>query len=119
MTLPRPELSDLLGVKYRRIPVLAIGNDVYCDTNLVADVLERRFPPSEGYASLFPPRVGGGKADTGFVKAAAKYWTDAAIFPIIADSLPWSRMDPKLVADRSTVSLSPPWPMCIADMLVR
>ena len=105
MVLPRPELSDLLGVKYRRIPVLAIGNDVYCDTNLIATVLERRFPPSQGYRTLFPPRAGGGRADTGFVKAAAKFWTDAVLFPIISDSLPWSRMDPKLIADRGAVSV--------------
>jgi glutathione S-transferase len=103
MILPRPELSNLLGVKYRRIPVLAIGNDVYCDTNLIATVLERRFPPSDGYPSLFPRRVGGGRSDTGFVKAATKFWTDTAIFPVIADSLPWSRVDPKLLADRSAV----------------
>lgn len=34
--LPRPEITDLLGLNYRRIPVLAIGNDVYCDTRFLA-----------------------------------------------------------------------------------
>ena len=42
MTLPRPEVMDMLGIKYRRIPILAIGNDVYCDTSLIASALERR-----------------------------------------------------------------------------
>ena len=54
MTLPRPEITDLLGIKYRRIPILAIGNDVYCDTRLIAPVLEREFSPQEGYGSLYP-----------------------------------------------------------------
>ena len=69
MTLPRPDLADRLGVTYRRIPVLAIGKDVYCDSSLIASVLERRFPASEGFGTLFPKRNGGGKADTGIIKA--------------------------------------------------
>ena len=103
MTLPRPQLADLLGVKYRRIPVLAIGNDVYCDTALIAPVLERRFPPSEGYGTLFPLRKGGGTADTGLVKALVSYWTDKTIFSLGAQSLPYSRFDAKFLADRSAV----------------
>lgn len=46
--LPRPEINDL-GIGYRRIPVLAIDNDVYCDTSLIVSVLEKRFPASSGY----------------------------------------------------------------------
>ncbi|CAL1701069.1 unnamed protein product [Somion occarium] len=101
VTLPRPELAEKLGVTYRRIPVLAIGNDVYCDTSLIASVLERRFPPSEGYKSLFPPRKGGGKADTGLVKALTMYWTDRAVFPLAANSLPYSKFPPAFIKDRS------------------
>lgn len=41
--LPRPDL-EALGIKYRRIPVLAIGRDVFCDSRLILDVLERLFP---------------------------------------------------------------------------
>jgi glutathione S-transferase len=52
--MPRPELSSALGVSYRRIPVLAIGNDVYCDTSLIASALERNFPPEQGYGTLYP-----------------------------------------------------------------
>ena len=58
MMPPRPQLSELLGIDYRRIPVLAIGNDAYCDTAIIGTVLERRFPASEGYGTLFPPRKG-------------------------------------------------------------
>ncbi|KAF2454077.1 glutathione S-transferase [Lineolata rhizophorae] len=42
-TLPRPDLAAL-GVRYRRIPLLAIGRDVYCDTRLILRKLEQRFP---------------------------------------------------------------------------
>lgn len=105
MILPRPELSELLGITYRRIPILAIGNDVYCDTALIASVLEHRFPASEGYGTLFPPRKGGGSMDTGLVKALSLYWVDRTIFPLGAQSLPYSRFDAKFLADRSSVSI--------------
>ena len=103
MTLPRPELSELLGVKYRRIPVLAIGNDVYCDTRLIASVLERRFPVSQGYKPLLPPRAGGGKTDTGLTKALVAYWSDSVIFSLMADSLPYNKFDAKFMEDRAAV----------------
>ncbi len=40
---PRPELA-LLGITYRRVPLLSIDGDVYCDSSLIAAELERRFP---------------------------------------------------------------------------
>ena len=104
--MPRPELSELLGVMYRKIPVLAIGNDVYCDTSLIASVLESRFPPSEGYGTLFPPRVGGGKTDTGMVLALMMYWTDRTVFPLGAISLPFAKFPKSFVEDRASVRLA-------------
>ena len=41
--MPKPDLVPLTG-GYRRIPVLQIGADVYCDTQLIARVLEARHP---------------------------------------------------------------------------
>ena len=41
--MPKPELVALTG-GYRRIPVLQIGADVYCDTALIARSLEARYP---------------------------------------------------------------------------
>lgn len=43
MVLPKPDLMPLTGGN-RRTPVLQIGSDVYCGTNLIAAELERRFP---------------------------------------------------------------------------
>lgn len=41
--MPKPNLIPLTG-GYRRIPVLQIGADVYCDTQLIVRVLERLHP---------------------------------------------------------------------------
>jgi glutathione S-transferase len=43
MIMPKPDLVPLTG-GYRRIPVLQIGADVYCDTQLIVRVLEERHP---------------------------------------------------------------------------
>lgn len=49
MVLPKPDLVSLTG-GYRRIPVLQIGADIFCDTNLIAATLERLHP----YPTLYP-----------------------------------------------------------------
>jgi len=41
--LPKPNLVALTG-GYRHTPVMQIGADIYCDTRLIADELDRRFP---------------------------------------------------------------------------
>lgn len=57
MVMPKPELMPLTG-GYRKTPVLQIGADIYCDTALIARVLERLaptpsfFPKGENYALL-------------------------------------------------------------------
>jgi glutathione S-transferase len=45
---PRPLLSPLTG-GYRRVPVLQIGADIYCDTNIILPTLERLFPSPSFY----------------------------------------------------------------------
>jgi glutathione S-transferase len=47
--MPKPDLVALTG-GYRKTPVLQVGADVYCDTALMARVLERRMPTP----TLFP-----------------------------------------------------------------
>ena len=58
MISPKPELVALTG-GYRKTPVLQIGADIYCDTALIADVLEHiqhlptLYPePSKGMARI-------------------------------------------------------------------
>ncbi len=45
---PRPLLSPLTG-GYRRVPVLQVGADIYCDTNIILPALERLFPSPSFY----------------------------------------------------------------------
>lgn len=47
---PKPHLTPLTG-GYRRIPVLQLGADIYCDTALILRVLERLHPAP----TIFPP----------------------------------------------------------------
>lgn len=101
MTLPRPELSETMGITYRRVPILAIGRDIYADTSLIASTLERRYPASAGYGTLFPPRKGGGSSDTGMVKALVMYYFDRTVFPLGALSMPFQRFPETFVKDRA------------------
>lgn len=100
MQLPRPEITELLGLTYRRIPILAVGNDIYCDTSLIASALERRFPASAGFNTLFPPRAGGGRTDGALARLFSRYWADGVLFRLAADSLPYAKFDQKFLADR-------------------
>jgi glutathione S-transferase len=68
MVMPRPELGVLTG-GYRKIPVLQIGADVYCDTRLIARELERRFPTP----TLFPEGSLG-------LSLALTPWSDRSFF---------------------------------------
>jgi len=54
MMLPKPDVVALTG-GYRRTPFLQVGADIYCDTALIAEVLEARQPSP----SLFPAAVAG------------------------------------------------------------
>jgi len=66
--MPKPNLTALTG-GYRRTPVLQIGADIYCDTALIADVLERIAPTP----SLYPPQVEG-------VARTLAQWADSTLF---------------------------------------
>jgi glutathione S-transferase len=68
MVMPKPDVVALTG-GYRKTPVLQIGADIYCDTALIADVIEA-FAPSP---SLYP---------TGAAAAARTLaqWADSTLF---------------------------------------
>lgn len=100
---PRPELR-MLGISYRRIPVLAIGNDIYCDSALIGPTLERRFPPSEGYGTIFPKRKGGRGSDSGVIKAYSEFYIKKALSVMVSKSIPVHKFGPAFVKDRSEVN---------------
>lgn len=66
--MPKPDLTALTG-GYRRTPVLQIGADIYCDSALIAEVLERIAPSP----SLYPPAI------AGLAKTLAQ-WADSTLF---------------------------------------
>lgn len=68
--MPRPDLMPLTG-GYRRTPVMQLGADVYCDSALIARVIDHLLPGN----TIYPA---GNEAT---VNAAAR-WTDSVFFRI-------------------------------------
>ena len=93
--MPKPELVALTG-GYRRIPVMQIGADIYCDSVLIVRELEKRFPEP----TLFPC------GDSGLAYANA-LWSDRAVFQaavtIIFGGL-GDKVPPAFIADRTALS---------------
>src|SRR5436305_13283145 len=61
LIMPKPNLTTLTG-GYRKTPVLQIGADIYCDSQLIMRELERRCPlrPFILPAAAQPTRLPGG-----------------------------------------------------------
>ena len=66
--MPKPDLVALTG-GYRRTPVLQIGAHIYCDTALIAEVLERLAPNP----AIFPAECAG-------VARFVAQWADSTLF---------------------------------------
>jgi len=66
--MPKPDVVALTG-GYRRTPILQVGADIYCDTALIARVLER----IKSSPSFYP------QGDTYAVQAAAQF-ADTSLF---------------------------------------
>ncbi|MEL6373879.1 MAG: glutathione S-transferase family protein [Pseudomonadota bacterium] len=94
----RPELFALTG-GYRRIPVLQLGADIYCDTQGILRALEARHPEP-----TFFPNGGAG------LPFAVSRWTDNEIFGHavrLAFAPDADKLPPALVADRARLYLGP------------
>jgi len=87
--MPRPDLMPLTG-GYRRTPVMQIGADIFCDTQIIIRELENRFPSP----TLFP----GGNAGLPWMLGQ---WTDrpffqstvGLVFGSLADKVPQDFID--------------------------
>ncbi|ORY57405.1 hypothetical protein BCR35DRAFT_355500 [Leucosporidium creatinivorum] len=88
---PRPALQAL-GVTYRRIPVLAIGNDIIFDTALAIVALEEAFPESKSLAGR----------NWALQQASSFFWLDRTVFQTVAGMLPWDALPEEFVKDRSS-----------------
>jgi glutathione S-transferase len=67
IVMPKPDVVALTG-GHRRTPFLQVGADIYCDTALIARVLDARAPQPP----LFPP--------TAPFAAALMQWADGTLF---------------------------------------
>ena len=81
--LPRPVLEKL-GIQYRRIPILAIGRDVYCDTRLIIDKLEELFPDTR-IGSKSPFERGIEHLLEGWLVDGGPFWRTAGLIPPTAE----------------------------------
>lgn len=99
--LPRPVLQKL-GVHYRRIPILAIGRDIYCDTRLIIDKLEELFPTTrigakdafeQGLSHLFE----------NWLIDGGPFWRTAGLIPPAAEVL----QDKEWIKDRTSMTGRP------------
>ncbi|HMO45905.1 MAG TPA: glutathione S-transferase family protein [Rubrivivax sp.] len=66
--MPKPDVVALTG-GYRKTPILQVGADVYCDTSLIARVLEARQPQPALYPESAP------------LAPLLAQWADALLFP--------------------------------------
>ncbi|KAK6366575.1 hypothetical protein LTS17_010661 [Exophiala oligosperma] len=96
--MPRPDLKAL-GVNYRRIPVMAIGRDIYCDTRIMLRKLEELFPNSPLRASTSEEKA---------IEKFLEVWTiEAGIFVRASQLIPTNMPllnDPKFTKDREDFS---------------
>ena len=92
--MPKPDLVPLTG-GYRRAPVMQIGADIYCDSQVIMAEIERRYPE--------PRTVSGPSWQVNF-------WADRLFFPptvAIVFGLLGDQVDPAFIADREKLSGKP------------
>ncbi|KAL2862213.1 glutathione S-transferase family protein [Aspergillus lucknowensis] len=78
--LPRSDLARL-GIRYRRIPLLSIGRDVYLDSRLILERLERLGAPNPPFASTATPE------QRGLERLLASFTLDTGLFKSIVQVL--------------------------------
>jgi glutathione S-transferase len=92
--LPRPDVKAL-GIAYRRIPLMSIGRDVYCDTRIILQKLEQLFPKGT---------IGASQPDQKALEKLLEIWSiDSGVFNRAAQLIPTSMPllnDPKFTKDR-------------------
>ncbi|KAJ7499503.1 hypothetical protein FB451DRAFT_40340 [Mycena latifolia] len=98
--LPRPLLTQTFHLHYRKIPVCAIGRDLYCDTALILEALDHAFPAARGYGSLLPPAAHG-RTYAPLARAFASFWTDRPLFRVTTGLVPGRVWRTRFGADRA------------------
>lgn len=83
--LPRPDLENL-GIQYRRIPLLAIGKDIYCDTKAILKTLEERFPSGKGGEAY--PGISATDATGKTLEKLFQTWSTSLVFENVFGLIP-------------------------------
>jgi glutathione S-transferase len=96
--LPRPDVKAL-GITYRRIPLMSIGRDVYCDTRIILRKLEELFPKGA---------IGASQSEHKALQKLLANWTiDGGVFNRASQLIPASMPllnDPIFTKDRQDFS---------------
>lgn len=95
ITAPKPDMTPLTG-GYRRIPVMQIGADVYCDSACIARRLEALFPTP----ACFP-------ADQAGVAQIIEDWADRRLVQQIMPTMVLAmlpKLPPDILVDREALS---------------
>ena len=93
--MPRPILQKTLGINYRRIPVLAIGRDIYIDTRLMLRKLETLFTDG-GLGAKGAWESGFEDMLEEFVIDGGPFWRTSGCIPVTAPLV----QDPVWMKDR-------------------
>lgn len=100
--MPRPLISSTFGLSYRKIPILAIGRDIYCDTSLIIEALESHFPASAGYGTIYPaltlPSAWNYRS---LARGFASFWTDKPLFRTTTGLIPPTVWETHFGTDRA------------------
>jgi glutathione S-transferase len=96
--LPRPVLSTL-NIHYRRIPILAIGRDIYCDSRLIIEKCEALIAANR-LAPTTPYEKGITKLLETWTIDGGPFWRTAQLIP---PNAPITR-DPLWLEDRAEMS---------------
>jgi glutathione S-transferase len=107
--MPKPDVVALTG-GYRKTPILQIGADVYCDTALIARVLESRQPSPTLYPAHAPLSVLLAQWADGMLFGAAVSWAmqPAGVTAILGEQPP--EVLKAFAADRAAMRANAPRP---------
>ncbi|KAF2728005.1 hypothetical protein EJ04DRAFT_120401 [Polyplosphaeria fusca] len=108
--LPRPLLTTTFALPYRKIPILTIAREIYCDTSLIIEALEHFFPasPTGPYGTIYPPPTSSSTTDTlapwiyrGLARGFASFWTDRPLFRATTGLIPAQVWETEFGVDRA------------------
>ncbi|MFN2375032.1 MAG: glutathione S-transferase family protein [Candidatus Binatia bacterium] len=82
--MPKPHLTPMTG-GYRRIPVLQVGADIYCDSALIARTIDRHCPEPSIYPAANPAAA---EAMAMWADKTLFFSTVALVFTAMAEVIP-------------------------------